>query len=89
MLGSSVDIRVDASMVERFQFRFPRSKRARIRKKWRKRSKNYATRPKQEAIGFIDPLTKRQVFVMHPAIKDALDREIDLRNAQCPPTASS
>lgn len=40
----------DARMVDRFQVRFPRTKKARIKKKFRKDKRNYRTVPKKEIL---------------------------------------
>lgn len=54
----------------RVQFRFPRSKSKRIRKKFSKRAENFKT----EYLNFIsrDPRTGQEFIVIHPAVERSL-----------------
>ena len=61
-------------MADRVQFRFPRSKKRRIRRKWAKRPENYKTVPWDKAW-----LIGGTVY-MHPIMVEKLKREIDRRN---------
>lgn len=42
------------SMTETYQFRFPRSKKKRIKKKWQKRPINFKTRPRKDFLLYGD-----------------------------------
>ena len=58
------------TLVIRYQYRFPKSKRRRIRKKWRKDLKNYKTKP--------DPkyyfLNNR--IICHPTMAEKLRKQM-------------
>ena len=61
--GLTFTLREDACAIKEYvQFRFPVSKRKRIRKKWAKRSKNFRTQKTKEVI-IQDPLDKRHYYV--------------------------
>ena len=60
---------VDSSMADRVQFRYPRSKRRRIRNKWAKRPQNWKTVPWDRVYQMGD------VLMMHPAMAEKLRRE--------------
>ena len=68
---------VDASMCEHKQVRFPRSKKKRIRKKWRKDIKrNWAKSPDLKVYQIGDAL------VMHPQIAYELRKYCDERDSR-------
>lgn len=46
------------------QYRFPRTKRARVRKKWSKNKKNFKTFPAVVAVG--------HSIIVHPSLKDRI-----------------
>ena len=61
-------------MVDRFQFRFPRSKKRRIRKKWSKRYENYKTAPKEEVFIIGDSI------ICHPSMAVKIEDEMKRQN---------
>lgn len=61
-------------LVKRVQFRFPKSKRRRIRKKWAKQSKNFKTIPLDEIYRMGNS------FVMHPRMAERLRAKIQEDN---------
>ena len=60
----------DHQMADRVQFRFPRSKKRRIRKKWAKRQENWKAVPWPRAYQINGTL------VMHPAMLAELERVV-------------
>ena len=54
----------EPSMVDRYQFRFPRSKKRRIRKKWAKRAKNFRSTPQP----FVYWMKDQNLMIGHPSI---------------------
>ena len=67
-----VGIRIipDSNMVERIQTRFPRSKKKRVQKKFRKDAKNWATKPMMMCYQMGD------MMIMHPALLGQLKRRV-------------
>ena len=60
----------DSMMSKRIQFRFPRSKKRRMRKKWTKNQKNWKTIPLDTIYRMGDTL------IMHPMMTERLKKEI-------------
>ncbi len=67
MLGSLYGMRVveSVNVGERKQFRFPRSRRRRIQKKWRRDPRNWRTRANGEYL-FVKQPRGGQMIVCHP-----------------------
>ena len=61
------------SMTETYQFRFPRSKKKRIKKKWQKRPNNFKTRPRK------DFLLYGNYVICNPIMAAKLRRQIQIR----------
>ena len=57
---------------KKVQFRFPRSKKARIRKKWSKNDKNYKQVPIIYKMG--------ETIIAHPSIIDQLNNDLTFHN---------
>ena len=78
MLDALLGFRIVSSdhMADRVQFRFPRAKKRRIRRKWAKRRENYKTVPWDTAyrIG--------NTMYMHPIMVERLKREIERQNRE-------
>ena len=62
---------VSPMMCDRKQIRFPRSKKRRIQKKWRKRPGNWVNIPWQHAIKSGD------IYLVHPAILSQLHAALE------------
>jgi len=66
------------AMRDKIQFRFPRSKKKRIRKKWAKQNKNYKFIPKQEM------LIMGNQIICHPIIaqqiRDVVEEKLNKVN---------
>lgn len=62
------------AMVESYQYRFPRSKKKRIRKKWSKRPTNFKSRPRKD---FLDYGNK---IICHPVMARRLRNELVAQN---------
>jgi hypothetical protein len=60
-------IAVSAKLCKRYQFRFPKSKKKRIRNKWGKRLQNFTIEPLKYAYRLQDGS-----FLCHPAMLNAL-----------------
>ena len=58
--------------IKRFQFRFPRSKKSRIRKKWSKDEKNYKQVPTIYQMG--------DTIIAHPAIISQINNDLTFYN---------
>lgn len=67
MTGMPIYVDPLLAKTERFQSRFPRSRSHRIRKKWRKRARNFSTRRVPQAFQIRDPFTGRMRIVCCPA----------------------
>jgi hypothetical protein len=61
---------VDASLADRVQFRFPKTWKKRIRKKWAKRPENYRVVPRKDVYRVGDRL------LMHPALWEELKKAV-------------
>jgi len=61
------------SMTETYQFRFPRSKKKRIKKKWQKRPNNFKTRPRK------DFLLYGNHMICHPVAARELRYQMEIR----------
>lgn len=59
-----MDVVFTTNAVRRFQYRFPRSKRERIRRKWSKRELNFKTEPCAYLIA--------NQYLVHPCFKSRL-----------------
>lgn len=69
-IAPSIRIEKTRHAVKRVQFRFPRSKKKRVRAKWAKRECNVRYEPQILQAG--------NTYFVHPAIYERLAREIDL-----------
>lgn len=65
------DIIESHAMVETYQYRFPRSKKKRIRKKWDKRPNNFKTRPRKDFLQYGNH------FICHPVMAAKLRAKIN------------
>lgn len=70
MLG--IPIQISQFAVQRKQFRFPRSKKNRIRKKWIKREANFRSTPCAFQVG--------GTLIVHPSIYSQLELDIERKN---------
>ena len=64
------------------QTKFPRSKKARMRKKWRKQLKNYTEIPREP---FVIKVAGREGIIMHPKQAKQLADELSRRNSSSSP----
>jgi len=69
---SGVKVFTDSGLSIREQFRFPRSKRKRIKKKWRKQRGNWRNNPDPNVY-----CVGRDVMVMHPAVAHKIEDKLD------------
>lgn len=72
-------IRVEESVSIVEQFRFPRSKKKRIRQKWSK-NKSRNSRPSQKVLTYIDHKNCERVFIVHPSMAGQLRWELTKNN---------
>lgn len=68
---TGIKLVADPWMFDRVQFRFPRSKKKRIRKKWAKDQKNYKNVPWDKVYKIGD------TFIMHPTLLDQVRKACD------------
>ena len=73
MLG--VQIIEDSSMADRVQIHFPRSKKQRIRKKWRRKPENWIWKPWTTIYQ-----VGNHTLLMHPSLAAELRRELEHRS---------
>lgn len=66
IFGTPFRVTPDAIAIHRFQYRFPRTKNRRIRKKWAKREGNY------REVGEPAIFQTSQQLLIHPVIYEAL-----------------
>lgn len=65
-IGNSWKVIGDPNLVTYGQFRFPKTKKARIQKKWRKDVRNYRTSPIRKIF------FKNQCMIAHPSIVEQI-----------------
>jgi hypothetical protein len=71
----------DPNLMESYQFRFPKSKNKRIQTKWRKRKRNWKSRPDSKF--YIDMYYK--TIIAHPLAMKALKKETEPSDYNNPP----
>lgn len=88
---NGLPVEITEYALEKYQYRFPRSKKRRIRKKWAKRDINYKSRPGayiiEKPFGFLGPelkVLKQKVLICHPLVFEVLKKKIDKRNRNGP-----
>ena len=69
---NGVDIISSELCVKKIQFRFPRTKKSRIRKKWSKDSRNYKITPTILKMG--------DKIIAHPSLVQQLKNDLTFRN---------
>ena len=78
-----MEVRTSSFLVDKVQFRFPRSKKKRMRKKWARQEKNYHFVPSNSiwTIGgsiYVHPQVLNRMRSMEGAIGDSLRKVIRL-----------
>lgn len=70
------NIITDLNMADRVQVRFPRSKKSRMRKKWRKDPKNWRMVPREEVMVMEACFGHPASVIMHPVMRDRLLKQL-------------
>jgi len=71
---AGIKVFVDPHLQDRIQFRFPRSKKKRIRKKWAKQERNYKRIPSKSIYKIGDAI------YVHPILYEQLKKTLEREN---------
>jgi len=73
-------VMISGYALESYQYRFPKSKKKRIRKKWAKRDINFKSRPGayivDKEFGFDSIARKQKILICHPLVLETIKERL-------------